>query len=99
MQKSSCCQRQVALHSAFTDPAQMTSENMVASLGNKKHSRIFRKPSASVRKEKEKRNENSKYTTLLDRGLFRTKLIPEQRPRFKEILRDSREVSRDGKEQ
>ena len=36
MQKSPCCQRQVALHSACTDPAQMTSENMVASLGNKK---------------------------------------------------------------
>ena len=96
MQKSPCCQRQVALHGACTDPAQMTSENMVASLGNKKHSRIFRKPSASVRK---KRNENLKYMTLLDRGLFQTKLIPEQRPRFKEILRDSREDSRDGKEQ
>ena len=46
-----------------------------------------------------KRNENLKYMTLLDRGLFQTKLIPEQRPRFKEILRDSREDSRDGKEQ
>ena len=56
-------------------------------------------PQTFRERAKKNRNENSKYMMVLDRGLFRTKLIPEQRPRFKEILRDSREDSRDGKEQ
>ena len=96
MQKSPCCQRQVALHSACADPAQMTSENMVASQGNKKHSPIFRKPSASVQKKNV--TKIHKIYDAFGKGPFSDKTHSrKKRPCFEEIL--VREHSWDDKEQ